>query len=156
MWKGELVSIFISSKSGEDMQEISTVEAIAGRGLKGDRFFAEDTTDPSQYDPSREITLIEIETFQAVENEYGIKLGLAESRRNLITCGVPLNHLVDKEFTVGQVHLRGLRLCEPCEHLASMTQKEVLPALIHRGGLRAQIIRGGRITVGDTINMLTL
>ncbi len=156
MWKGKLVSIFISAESGEDMQEISTVEAVAGRGLKGDRFFVEETTDQSQHDPSREITLIEIETFQAVENEYGIKFSPAESRRNLITCGVPLNHLVGKEFIVGQVHLRGLRLCEPCAHLASMTQKEVLPALIHRGGLRAQIIRGGRITVGDTINKFTL
>jgi MOSC domain-containing protein YiiM len=64
---------------------------------------------------------------------------------------VPLNHLVDKEFHVGEVRLRGVRLCEPCQHLAGLTQPRVLPALVHRGGLRAEILTDGYIRTGDPI-----
>ena len=70
----------------------------------------------------------------------------------MITENVPLNHLVGKEFRVGHVTLRGIRLCEPCAHLASLTQKEFLPAMVHRGGLRAQILTKGIICVGDTVS----
>jgi len=74
-----------------------------------------------------------------------------DARRNIVTRGVPLNHLVGKEFTLGGVTLRGVRLCEPCTHLEGLTEKGVLTGLIHRGGLRAQIIKDGTIRVGDAI-----
>jgi MOSC domain-containing protein YiiM len=81
----------------------------------------------------------------------GIKLPAGEARRNVVTVGAPLNHLVDREFWVGEVLMRGTRLCEPCRHLEDLTQKGVLGGLIHRGGLRARILNEGTIHVGDVI-----
>jgi MOSC domain-containing protein YiiM len=97
--------------------------------------------------------LIELESLEAVAREEGLQLAAGDSRRNIVTQGVPLNHLVGREFRVGQVTLRGVRLCEPCQHLAGLTQARVLPALIHRGGLRAEIINEGDIRVGDIITL---
>jgi MOSC domain-containing protein YiiM len=99
----------------------------------------------------RDITLIEIESILALDVEAGIKLDPRDARRNIVTQGVPLNHLVDKEFFVGAVKLRGIRLCEPCEYLASLTEPGVLPGLVHRGGLRAEILTQGIIKIGDDI-----
>ena len=81
----------------------------------------------------------------------GIKLRAGDARRNIVIVGAPLNHLVDREFWVGEVLLRGTRLCEPCKHLESLTQQGVLGGLIHRGGLRARILNEGTIHVGDVI-----
>ena len=153
MWKGELVSIFISKNFGEQMVEKTAVTAVEGKGLEGDRFFNPTEINLQKHDPSREVTLIEIEAIKAIKREHNIDFGSGDSRRNLVTRGVPLNHLVDQDFTVGEVVLRGIRLCEPCSHLASLTHKDILPALIHRGGLRAQIISGGTLYVGDTIEV---
>jgi MOSC domain-containing protein YiiM len=151
MWKGELVAIFVGSNFGEKMVEKSVVKAVPGKGLEGDRYFQRAELDPQQHDPSREVTLIEIEAINAIKREHNIDFGLGDSRRNLVTRRVPLNHLVDQEFKIGEVLLRGVRLCEPCSHLADLTHKEILPALVHRGGLRAQIIAGGILKIGDTI-----
>jgi len=107
----------------------------------------------------REITLIEVESVEALHRgvvnadgqTLGTKLPPAETRRNIATSGVPLNHLVDQEFWVGEVLLRGTRFCEPCRHPEDLTQKGVLAGLIHRGGLRARILTEGPIRVGDVI-----
>ena len=88
---------------------------------------------------------------EALAHECAIKLDPGQARRNLVTRGVPLNHLVGKEFQVGGVVLRGLRLCEPCGHLEGLTIKGVKDGLCHRGGLRAQIVRGGVVKTGDAI-----
>ena len=87
----------------------------------------------------------------AAGDTLGIKLGPADTRRNIATAGVPLNHLVDQEFWVGAVRMRGMRLCEPCKHLDDLTQPGVMGGLVHRGGLRAQILTEGVIRSGDII-----
>jgi MOSC domain-containing protein YiiM len=97
--------------------------------------------------------LIEIEAIEALKREKDITLVPAASRRNLVTRGVPLNHLVGREFRVGPVRLLGTRLCEPCAYLEGLTQKGVLAGLIHRGGLRADIVAGGTIRVGDLVSV---
>ncbi|MCA1685973.1 MAG: MOSC domain-containing protein, partial [Planctomycetia bacterium] len=99
----------------------------------------------------REVTLIEAEAIEALKREDGVELDPAESRRNIVTRGVALNHLVDREFRVGGIALRGIRLCEPCRHLESMTRAGVMKGLIHRGGLRAQILGEGVLSVGDPV-----
>jgi MOSC domain-containing protein YiiM len=81
-----------------------------------------------------------------------VALDPSETRRNILTRGVRLNDLVGREFSVGEVRLRGIRLCEPCSHLAGLTGRNVIPAFTHRGGLRAQILSGGTIRVGDGIS----
>ena len=151
MFQGQLITIFIAPAAGQPMIEIGQVLAVPGKGLDGDRYFTGRGNYSDRPGPDREVTLIEIEALQALEQEGGIHLAPASARRNLVTQGVPLNHLVGREFQVGEVTLRGVRLCEPCNYLAGLTQAQVLPALVHRGGLRAQVVAGGILRAGDVI-----
>jgi MOSC domain-containing protein YiiM len=151
MFRGEAVSIHIAAAAGAPIQQLQSVEAIAGRGLQGDRYF--DGTGYWSRHPgvSREITLIEIESIEALQREKNVTLSPGDTRRNIITRGVPLNHLVGCEFQVGAVRLRGTRLCELCDYLERLTIKGVLTGLLHPGGLRADILSSGTIHVGDPI-----
>ncbi|MBI5867093.1 MAG: MOSC domain-containing protein [candidate division Zixibacteria bacterium] len=151
MWSGRVHQICVSPGAGTEMQTISEARAMPGKGLAGDRYGEITGTYSTKPGPDREITLIEREAIEALSRESGITLAPKDARRNLVTAGVPLNHLVNREFTVGEVKLRGIRLCEPCNHLEGLTQQGVLRGLIHRGGLRAQILTDGVIRVGDTI-----
>ena len=152
MWDGRVLSIHLAKEASAPMQSVVQARAVPGRGLEGDRYFL--GTGFYSKKPSsggREVTLIEIESVEALAGGYAIKLAAADSRRNIATSGVPLNHLVDREFWVGHVRMRGARLCEPCKHLDDLTQPGVMGGLIHRGGLRAQILNEGVIRVGDAI-----
>ena len=132
------------------MQTVAEARAVPGQGLEGDRyFFKQGTFYKSQ--PDRELTLIEAEAIEAMKRELDVDYGLSDSRRNIVTRDVPLNHLVGKEFLIGEVRARGLKLCEPCSHLQKLSHQKVLPGLVHRGGLRAQILSEGTIQVGDTV-----
>ena len=151
MWQGSVVSIYIAPAAGLPMETVPEARAFAGRGLEGDRYTLgighySNTPGPG----GRELTLIETETLEALPG-IGVKLSAAETRRNVATAGVPLNHLVGREFRVGAVRLRGTRLCEPCKYLEGLTQAGAMLALLHRGGLRSQILNDGVIRVGDTI-----
>jgi MOSC domain-containing protein YiiM len=155
MWQGEVLGIYITQRGGEAMQPVESVKAVSGKGLEGDRYFTHAGTFCKPDHPlpvSQQITLIEIEAIEGLEREDKIQLDPGAARRNIITRGVPLNHLVGKEFHVGQVHLRGIKLCEPCGHLEKLTQAGVRNGLLHRGGLRAQILSDGDIEIGDPIS----
>jgi MOSC domain-containing protein YiiM len=147
---GVVVVLMIGLERKEPMISVPEVRAISGAGLEGDRYCRERGTFSKKL-PSNQITLIEAEALEAAERDYGIELTAEESRRNVLTCGVVLNHLVGREFQIGEVRLRGLKLCEPCTHLQQLTAKAVLKALRHRGGLRAEILGGGVIKVGEKI-----
>ncbi len=95
--------------------------------------------------------LIEAEAIEALQLEYAVELAAGDARRNIVTRDVPLNHLVGREFTIGEVRVRGIRLCEPCDHLQRVTGKQLIKGLRHRGGLRAQILTQGTIRVGDIV-----
>src|SRR5437867_11902380 len=94
---------------------------------------------------------MEAEAIEAMARNNELVFSPGDARRNVITRGVPLNHLVGREFVVSGVRLRGIRLCEPCSHLEGLTRRGVLAGLVHRGGLRAQILVGSEIRVGDPI-----
>jgi MOSC domain-containing protein YiiM len=147
---GVVAALMIGLERKEPMISVPEVRAIAGAGLEGDRYCRERGTFSKKL-PSNQITLIEAEALEAAERDYGIELTAEELRRNVLTCGVALNHLVGREFQIGEVRLRGLKLCEPCTHLQQLTAKAVLKALRHRGGLRAEILGGGVIKVGEKI-----
>jgi MOSC domain-containing protein YiiM len=123
-----------------------TVEAVevTDRGIVGDR-----------YHDAGDITLIEAETIEGFRADTGLELTHEESRRQVLTRGIRLNDLVGKRFTVGEVEVVGREWCEPCNHLQSLTRPGVLRGLVHRGGLNADIVRSGRIAVGDKVNILT-
>ena len=151
MFEGTVDSIHIAPVASEPTVSLEEAHAVPGKGLEGDRYFNREGTYSDRHGPDREVTLIEIETIQALERDYKFELSPGDARRNIVTRNVPLNHLVGREFQVGEVTLRGIRLNEPCAHLASLTQEKVLPGLVHRGGLRAQILSEGVIRAGDTI-----
>jgi MOSC domain-containing protein YiiM len=153
MDEGILLSIQIAEQEGAPLVEVDQVHAVAGRGLEGDRFFINEGEEGKRK-PSFQITLLEMEAVEALEIERNIKVSPLELRRNLVTRGVRLNELVGKEFTVGKVLLKGILLCEPCGHLASKTEAGVLPGLVHRGGLGADILRTGTIHINDPIRII--
>ena len=153
MFTGKLEQIFISDETTKPMQSRAEAEAVAGQGLAGDRYSTGDGSFADPGNPDREVTLIEIEAIEAVVRDYDLELTAQETRRNLATSDVPLNHLVGREFFVGEAKLRGIKLCEPCGHLEGLTRKGILKALKHRGGLRAQILTSGTVRVGDTIRL---
>jgi MOSC domain-containing protein YiiM len=150
-WQGRLCGIFIGAEAGAALSLVESVCATAGSGLEGDRYALGIGTFSKTPRPDRQVTLIEQEAVIAVARDYELQLPAAVLRRNLLTEGVPLNHLVGVAFRIGEVRLRGLRLCEPCKHLGSLTDPLVEKALAHRGGLRAKIVEGGTLRVGDAI-----
>jgi len=151
---GEVVSIHISPEAEGAMRSIGTVRAVPGRGLEGDRYFRAAGTYSNRPGTGREVTLIELEAIEAMARDNEVQITPGDARRNVVTRGVALNHLVGREFRVGGVRLRGVRLCEPCSHLEGLTRRGVLDGLVHRGGLRAQILTEGEIRVGDPIEPL--
>ncbi|MGQ0797636.1 MAG: MOSC domain-containing protein [Methanobacteriota archaeon] len=151
--EGIVDSIHIASNREGPMVSVPEVRAVAGRGLEGDRYYRHEGTYSSRPGPDRELTLIEIESIEALARDFAIRVDPSDSRRNIATRDVALNHLVGREFLVGSVRLRGIRLCEPCAHLARLTGKELIAGLVHRGGLRAAILTDGTIRVGDPIRV---
>lgn len=151
MRNGTVLSIHIAAGATDPTQSVSEARVVKGRGLEGDRYFHGRGTWSSHPGTGRQITLIESEALEALERESGIVLAPGASRRNVVTRGVPLNHLVDRQFRVGQALLRGIRLCEPCKHLEDLNRPGVCSALQHRGGLRADILQEGIIRVGGQV-----
>ena len=134
MWQGTIESINIADGAKEPMRAIAEARAIPGVGLEGDRYALGQGTF-FKPEPSHELTLIEAEAIEALRRDYLIELSPGDARRNLVTRDVPLNHLVGKEFFIGEVKIRGIRLCEPCDHLQQLTGQPVIKGLLHRGGL---------------------
>ena len=149
--QGTVISIHIAPTGAAPMKSVTTAQAAAGKGLEGDRYYSKLGTYSNQAGSGRDVTLIEIEAIDALKRDYDVELDANRSRRNIVTQGVPLNHFVGKEFKVGNVVLRGTRLCEPCAHMEKLTVKGAMRGLIHRGGLRADIVTGGMVHVGDVI-----
>jgi MOSC domain-containing protein YiiM len=151
-----IVEILTAISPTAPMVPQQSVRAIPGRGLQGDRYFTGvGTFSPQPQKPDFEITLIQQEHIEAFATATGIPFTSHDARRNLVTTGIDLNALVGQDFHVGSVKLRGIRLCEPCNYLAKQTNPEVLRGLVHKGGLRAQILSEGEIRAGDLLTVGT-
>ena len=146
-----MLGIYIAPKAEELPYSVERVRVLPGRGLDGDRYEKGIGTF-SNHKGQRDVSLIESEAIEAFERESGTSLSAAESRRNILTRGVRLNDLVGIEFQVGNIRMRGLRLCEPCTHLVRLTNPATLRGLVHRGGLYAAILNEGEVAVGDSID----
>lgn len=152
MPKAIVVSIHTAPAATAPVLSLEEAHAVPGKGLEGDRYFKETGTFSADLPgPDHELTLIEIEKIEAFKREYGVELAPSEARRNIVTRGVLLNDLVGQKFRIGEVTLCGIRLCEPCSHLARLTKQQVLYGLVHKGGLRAEILTDGIIHVGDPV-----
>jgi MOSC domain-containing protein YiiM len=133
------------------MESITNAFVVAGRGLRGDRYHDGTGTYSNHPGTGREVTLIESEALEALKRDYGIEIEPGQARRNFVTRAVALNHLAGREFTIGEVRLRGARPCDPCAHLEGLSARGALRGLAHRGGLRADVVSGGTIRVGDFV-----
>ncbi|MFT3788310.1 MAG: MOSC domain-containing protein [Tepidisphaeraceae bacterium] len=149
----KVVQILLREPKRGVVRVVNSAEAIIGKGLSGDRY-AEKLAHTSWARKNREVTLIESEALVMLRDEKDLSLTHEQSRRNLLTEGVDLNALVGKTFRIGSdVVLRGLQLCQPCQHLEETTAPGMLKALFNRGGLRATIVAGGVIRAGDAIEL---
>lgn len=154
-WRGVVLDIHTAPTGGAPMVATEAVNAVAGRGLEGDRYF-DGTGFYSWFTgPIRHISLIEWEVLEALREFHNLPLEPGVTRRNIVTRGVPLGHLLNREFRAGEATLRGVEICEPCGHLVDLTgNRSLLSALIHRGGLHAEIVGSGTIRPGDTIEAI--
>jgi MOSC domain-containing protein len=139
----KVVAIHTRTPDEDDVRPVDSIEALAGKGLEGDRYFF-----PDGAKPGLALTLVEEEVVADVG------LGLGQTRRQVTTSGVRLNELIGKRFHVGPVLCRGIEICEPCLHLQDITRPGIIRDLVHRGGLNADILTDGTISVGDEITVL--
>jgi len=135
------------------MEYLHEANFTAGQGIEGDRYFFGNGTFSEKLNglPDREVTLIEAEEIDRFNAQQGLSLNYGDMRRNIITRGIRLNDLVDRQFRIGAVEFRGIRLCEPCAHLAELVTPQVLKGMVHRAGLRACILTDGKIRESDPI-----
>jgi hypothetical protein len=146
---GTVEAIFVAPQAGAPATAVEVVRALPGRGLAGDRHVAGTGTFPSGL-PGSALTLIEAEVCES----FDPPLRPDEHRRNLVTRGIDLNGLVGREFTIGTTRCRGMRLCEPCTVVDGYASRPVLRALVHRGGLRADILLDGELEIGDEVRSI--
>lgn len=151
---GRIAAIFVAERATVPMRALEEVRVVAGRGLAGDRYASSTGTwsrGDEDHRSKRQVTFIESEAIVAVRRDHGIDLDASDTRRNVVTVGVALNHLVGREFEVGDVHFRGISLCEPCSHLERVSGKSIREPLIHRGGLNAEALTDGLVRIGDLL-----
>lgn len=148
--RGTVTAILVASEAELDMTRASAAHAEAGRGLAGDRYHAGVGTFSNPHAQGHDLTLVEQEVIDDLSDVFpGYRA--EDTRRNVVTSGIALNGLVGWRFRVGEVECLGRRLCEPCAHLDRISVRGSLRPLVHRGGLRADIVTSGRIAVGDAV-----
>jgi MOSC domain-containing protein YiiM len=156
---GQVVSIHIAHGDGERLEPLDEAVVCAGRGIREDRYF-----DAHPNRPERQFTLIEEEKVAAMNEALSLSIPPEDIRRNVVTRGIALNELVNREFSVGEVKLRGIELCEPCKYMANLVRdkwhieevsaRQIVAALAKGGGIRAEILTDGKIRPGDRISLV--
>jgi MOSC domain-containing protein YiiM len=152
--RGRIEGIWVCGEGGEAMTSVPSAEAVRDRGLAGDRYLL--GTGHWSGRGSDPLTLIEAEALESLDVEPPLTAG--EARRNLVVRGARLEKLVGRRFRVGDsVVLEGVRPCEPCGYLETLTGRPGLKAALGgRGGLRATVVEGGTLQVGDLLATLLI
>tara|TARA_Y100000590_G_scaffold141612_1_gene162449 strand:+ start:4192 stop:4632 length:441 start_codon:yes stop_codon:yes gene_type:complete len=144
----KVFEIAISKNFKGKIIKIPSVEAIAKKGLFGDRHFRENNSDKSQ------VTLIESENIDYYNEKFGTSIAYIDFRRNIITSGIKLNALLGKEFFIGEVKVKANDLCRPCKYLQKTLKKDnIVREFLTKGGIRCEILTNGKIYVGDTFKI---
>lgn len=150
-FEGTLLHIHIAERSAAEMEALDEARLVEGMGIEGDRYATGKGYYSYKPHEDRQVTLIEIETIEAIVRDHGIELRPHETRRNLTTRGVPLNHLVGRRFRVGDCVLYGGRLNVPCKYLDDLLDRPLFNLLLNRSGLNCRVVKGGVVRVGDAI-----
>ncbi|TMA77552.1 MAG: MOSC domain-containing protein [Deltaproteobacteria bacterium] len=151
---GRVEFIHLAQSEGEPMRATDRIRALAGIGLEGDRYASGRGHFSKTPGTGRALTLIEAEVLEHLRDSLGIALRPGEGRRNLTTRGVALNALVGHRFHIGNLLCEGMRLCEPCKYLEELIRKPLVDPLLHRGGLRADVLEDGEIRIGDEVRLV--
>ena len=145
----KVLKLGITENSNQKIKEVKTIDVLANKGIIGDRHFH------NYNDPYNQISLIESESIDNYNIKFGLNISYIDFRRNIITKGVRLNHLVGKKFKVCTVELEGIDLCRPCKHLSEhLNQNNIMKELLRKGGLRCQILSSAKINIGDQIQLI--
>ena len=153
---GKIVKLLISKDTQSTMLNVNQIVLEVRKGTFGDRYYNQEGTfsNKGEIEPDRDVTLIEIEKIDALNKEHNLNITAEDLRRNIVVTNCDLNSLVGKEFQIGEVVLKGLRLCEPCKYLADkLNEKKTLSEMVHKAGLRAQIIKGGSIDLNSQVEI---
>ena len=150
---GTVEYVHVAGEAGAPPERRESVEAVVGKGLQGDRYFEDEGTFSTDDEGrTRDVTLIEAEAIEQAEADYEVEFEPGVHRRNVTVRGVGLNRLLGEQFRVGDAVVEGTELCEPCTYLErKLEEKGVQEALVHRGGIRCEIVEGGEIGVGDDV-----
>ncbi|XPV70513.1 MAG: MOSC domain-containing protein [Halarcobacter sp.] len=154
---GKIVKLLLAKDIESSMQNVNQMVLEENKGIFGDRYYNQEGTfsNKGEVEPDRDVTLIEIENIESFNQEHNENLKAEDLRRNIVISNCNLNDLVDKQFQIGNVVLKGVRLCEPCSFLAKkLNNDKFLNAMIHKSGLRAQIIKGGCIDLDCQLEVL--
>tara|TARA_X000000368_G_C22785622_1_gene603513 strand:- start:112 stop:555 length:444 start_codon:yes stop_codon:yes gene_type:complete len=145
----KVIKIGIAKKNSEEIQEVSEINVLAGKGIIGDRYFHEKNEDRNQ------ITLIESENIDYYNNKFNLKIPYLNFRRNIVTKKIKLNDLVGKKLIIGKTEIKGIDLCRPCKSLQeNLGQDNIIKEFLRMGGLRCAILISSNIKVGDEIKVL--
>ena len=140
----------ITKDNNKQIEEVSSIEVLANKGVVGDRHFDE------YNDPYNQLTLIEAENIDYYNTKYGLDIPYKDFRRNVVTKGIQLNDLIGKKIKIGNVEVEGIDLCRPCRHLTEvLNQSNILKEFLRRGGLRCQILNSSTINVDDEIKVIS-
>jgi MOSC domain-containing protein YiiM len=150
---GRVVAIYIAPAQGEPTEYVEQAHLIPRMGIEGDRYYYQARKSGKDTKTGHALTLVEQEAIEAICKLDGIPLTPDQTRRNIVTVGISLNSLVGWIFTIGEIQLRGVKLCEPCSYLAGRTDPRILSSMANRGGLRADIITDGIIHLNDIITV---
>jgi MOSC domain-containing protein YiiM len=148
---GIVKAIYIAHEKGEPTRSVDQVHVVPGLGIEGDRYYELLINHGKPSKPGLELTMIELEAIEYMRDVEGVQITPEQTRRNIITSGIALNDLVGCAFQIGNVKFRGVRLCEPCQYLAEHTDPRVLQSMVHKGGLRVEIITEGIVSINDII-----
>lgn len=153
--QGKIIDIYVYPKAGSQGLAKSLIGLVAGKGIIGDRYYSRDGTFSKEQitKPQQEITFIESEEIHHFNKDNNCELSYGDLRRNIIIENVRLNNLVGKEFQFGELKFKGVELCEPCVYLANNVESKLLPAMIGKCGLRAQILNDGELSVGNEFSL---
>ncbi len=147
---GEVLAIYTRAPDESQPSAKTSVTLEAGLGIVGDRNYGAN--------PDDQVTLVDADVIAAVNDATGWALEPWQTRRNIVTRGIDLNQWETGQFRVGGALLEGVELCEPCSHLGQILQSDertaadIVKALTHKGGLRARVLSGSEVAVGDSVD----
>ena len=145
----KVFKIGICEKNSQKINEINEIEVLSQKGILGDRHFRE------HKDHKGQITLIEKENIDYYNNKYKTKISYTDFRRNIVTEGIELNSLIQKQIKIGDIKILPYELCRPCSHLEQIVNsKDIIKEFIKKGGLRCEVLVSGKVKIGDKIRIL--